>query len=172
MIAVARSSGIAIAFQGVADLRAEGPDRVVVIGTEECQPIEAFVDRRRFSHDPPEGIRRHAEAGWHADAVDPRELAEACTLATDHRCVRVVDLLESEHVAAHLPTIPSGPARVCLSQPWPCRPCPDRLVTCIVNTPLVLAARPPPWCTVVLAVGVCLGWDGVQMPKSARHCHR
>src|SRR3712207_7014276 len=41
------------------------------------QLIEPIVDRRRFRHDPPEGVRRHAKASRHADAVDPRQPAQA-----------------------------------------------------------------------------------------------
>ena len=59
-------------FEGPADLRAERADRVPVVRVQARQLIEPIVDRRRFSHDPSEGVRRHAEAGRHADAVDPR----------------------------------------------------------------------------------------------------
>ena len=45
------------------------------------QPIEPFVDRRRFRHDPPKGVRRHAEASRYADAFDPRKLPQVRALA-------------------------------------------------------------------------------------------
>ena len=61
-------------FDGPADLRAERADRLPVVRVQARQPIEPIVDRRRFRHDPPEGVRRHAEASRHADAFDPREL--------------------------------------------------------------------------------------------------
>ena len=61
-------------FDGPADLRAERADRLPVVRVQARQPIEPFVDGRRFRHDPPEGVRRHAEAGRHADAFDPRKL--------------------------------------------------------------------------------------------------
>ena len=57
-----------------ADLRAERADRLPVVRVQARQPIEPIVDRRRFRHDPPEGVRRHAEASRHADAFDPRQL--------------------------------------------------------------------------------------------------
>jgi hypothetical protein len=41
-------------------------------GVQARQLIEPIVDRRRFRHDPSEGVRRHAKASRHADAVDPR----------------------------------------------------------------------------------------------------
>jgi len=44
------------------------------VGVGARQPIEPFVDGRRFRHDPPEGVRRHAEASRHANAFDPRKL--------------------------------------------------------------------------------------------------
>jgi len=61
-------------FERPADLRAERADRLPVIQVQARQPIEPFVDRRRVRNDPPEGVRRHAEASRHADAFDPRKL--------------------------------------------------------------------------------------------------
>ena len=88
-------------FEGPADLRAERADRLPVVRLQARQPIEPIVDRRRFRHDPPEGVRRHAEASRHADAFDPRELPQVRALAADDRDLRLVDLLETQHVAAH-----------------------------------------------------------------------
>ena len=59
-------------FEGPADLRAERADRLPVVRVQARQLIEPIVDRRRFRHDPSEGVRRHAKASRHADAVDPR----------------------------------------------------------------------------------------------------
>ena len=70
-------------------------------GLQARQPIEPIVDRRRFRHDPPEGVRRHAKAGRHANAFDPRKLSQVRALAADERDLRLVDLLEIQHVAAH-----------------------------------------------------------------------
>ena len=61
-------------FDGPADLRAERADRLLVIQTQAPQPTELIIDRRCFRHDPPEGVRRHAEAVRHMDAFDPRKL--------------------------------------------------------------------------------------------------
>ena len=80
----------------------------------------------RFRHDPPEGLRRHAEAGRHADAFDPRELPQVRALATNDCDLRPVDLLETparRFPSAHLPL---QTLRVCLvppsivpAGPWP-----------------------------------------------------
>ena len=61
-------------FEGPADLRAQCADRLPVIRVQARQPIEPIVDRRRVHHDPPEGVRRHAEASRHADAFNTRKL--------------------------------------------------------------------------------------------------
>ena len=87
-------------FQGAADLRAEGTDRLPVVRLQAGQPIEPIVERRRFRHDPLEGVRRHAKARRHADAFDPRKLPQVGALATDERDLRLIDLLETQHVAA------------------------------------------------------------------------
>ena len=89
-------------FEGPADLRAERADRLPVVRAQARQPIEPIVDRRRFRHDPPERVRRHTEAGRHADAFDPRQLPEVRALAADERDLRPVDLLEAQHVAVGL----------------------------------------------------------------------
>ncbi len=89
-------------FDGPADLRAERADRLPVVRVQARQPIEPIVDRRRFRHDPPERVRRHAEASRHADAVDPRQLPQVRALAADDRDLRLVDLLETQHVAVGL----------------------------------------------------------------------
>ena len=88
-------------FDGPADLRAERADRLPVVRIHARQPIDPFVDRRRFRHDPLEGVRRHAEASRHADAFDPRKLSQVRGLAADERNLRRVDLLEAKHVVAH-----------------------------------------------------------------------
>ena len=61
-------------FEGPADLRAERADRLTVVWTQVRQPIDPLPDGGRVRHDPPEGLRRHAEASRHANAFDPREL--------------------------------------------------------------------------------------------------
>ena len=85
-------------FDGPADLRAERADRLPVVRVQARQLIEPIVDRRRFRHDPPEGVRRHAEAGRHADAFDPRQPAQVRALAADDRDLRLVNLLKIQHV--------------------------------------------------------------------------
>ena len=88
-------------FEGPADLRAERADRLAVVRLQARQPIEPIVDRRRFRHDPLEGVRRHAKASRHADAFDPRKFPQVRALAANDRDLRLVDLLEAQHVAAH-----------------------------------------------------------------------
>jgi hypothetical protein len=60
-------------IDGPADLRAECADRIPVARVQARQVIESIVDRGRFCDDPPEGVRWHAKASRHADAVDPRQ---------------------------------------------------------------------------------------------------
>ena len=98
-------------LEGPADLRAERADPLPVVRVQARQPIEAIVDRRGFPHDPPERVRRHAEAGRHADALDPRELPQVRALAAGDRDLRRVDLFETQHVAAHR-RMPFGAHRV------------------------------------------------------------
>src|SRR6185295_4135078 len=69
------------------------------------QPIEPIVDRRRFGQEPPERVRRDAEAGRHADAFDARKLPQVCALATDDRELRPVDVLETQHVTHPLSSL-------------------------------------------------------------------
>ena len=69
-------------------------------GTQQ-QAIEQVVDRRRFRHDPLEGVRRHAKTSRHAEAFYPRKLTQVRALAANDRDLRLVDLLETQHVAAH-----------------------------------------------------------------------
>ena len=71
---------------------------VPVVRVQARQPIEPIVDRRRSRHDPPEGVRRHAEAVRHADALDPRQPAQVRALAADDRDLRLVNLLKIQHV--------------------------------------------------------------------------
>ena len=99
MIAAATSSGMATAsrVRRISALSARIASRSS--GAQARQPIEPIVDRRRLRHDPPEGVRRHAEARRHADAVDPRQLAQVRALAADDRDLRLVDLFETHHVA-------------------------------------------------------------------------
>ena len=80
-------------FEGPADLRAERADRLPVVRVQARQPIEPIVDRRRVRHDPPEGVRRHAEASRHVDAFNPRKLPQLRALAPNDRDLRLVDLL-------------------------------------------------------------------------------
>ena len=85
-------------FDGPADLRAERADRLPVVRVQARQLIEPIVDRRRFRHDPSEGVRRHAKASRHADAVDPRQPAQVRALAANDRDLHLVDLLQTQHV--------------------------------------------------------------------------
>jgi hypothetical protein len=87
-----------IATATPADLRAERPDRLPVVRVEARQLIEPVVDRRRLRHHPPEGVRRHAEAGRNADAVDAQQGRQVRGLAADDRGPRPVDLVQTHHV--------------------------------------------------------------------------
>jgi hypothetical protein len=85
-------------FDGPADLRAERADHLPVIRVQARQLIEPIVDRRRFRHDPPEGVRRHAKARRHPDAFDPRQLPQVRALAANDRDLHLVNLLKIQHV--------------------------------------------------------------------------
>ena len=95
-------------FEGLTDAGTDRPDCLPVGRVEERQSIETFVDVRCLRQDLPEGVRGHAEAGRHAHAVDPPQLAEACALSADHRDLRLVDLPQMQHVTAHPSTFPVG----------------------------------------------------------------
>ncbi len=105
-------------FDGPADLGAERSNRLSVVRIEPIEPIEPIVDRRCFCQDPLEGVRRHAKARRHPDALDPRKLPEARPLAPNDRDLRLVNLLEVQHVATHpltsLGVDPVNSARVLL----------------------------------------------------------
>jgi hypothetical protein len=58
------------------------------------QSIEPSVDRGRFRHDPPEGVRGNAEANRHAKAFYPRKLPQVRAFAANNRDLRLVDLVE------------------------------------------------------------------------------
>ncbi len=88
-------------FEHPADLRAQRADRLAVVRVQARQPVEPIVERRRLRHDPLERVRRHAIAGRHTDALDSRKLPQMRALAADERDLRLVDLLEPQHVAAH-----------------------------------------------------------------------
>jgi hypothetical protein len=88
-------------FETLPDLRAQGADRLPVFRVQARQLIEPVFDRGRFRHDPLERVRRHAEAGRHADAFDPRQLPEVRALAAHDRDLRLVDLLEIQNVPVH-----------------------------------------------------------------------
>ena len=66
------------------------------------QPIEPIVDRRRLGQDAPEGVRRHAETGRHADAVDPRQLPQVRALATQQVAHTLVALFKQVDPFGHL----------------------------------------------------------------------
>ena len=85
-------------FDGSADLRAERTDRLPVVRMHAGQLIEPVVDRRRRCDDPPERVRGHAEASRHVDAVDPRQNSQVRALAADERELRLVNLVQTQHV--------------------------------------------------------------------------
>ena len=87
-----------------ADLGTQRADRLTGVRLKACQPIEPIVHRLRVHHDPLEGVRRHAKASRHADALDPRKLPQVRALATHDRYLCPVDVLETQHVEAHPPT--------------------------------------------------------------------
>jgi hypothetical protein len=85
-------------LDGPADLPADRSDRLPVVRGQARQLVEPVVDGRRLGHDPPEGVRRDAEAGRHVDAVDPGQRPEMRALAADDRDLALVDLGETPHV--------------------------------------------------------------------------
>jgi hypothetical protein len=88
-------------LEGPSDLRAARADRLPIVGVQARQPVQPILDRRRALHDSPEGVGRHAETSRHADAFDPRKLSQVRALAADDCDLRLVDLPEIQHVAAH-----------------------------------------------------------------------
>src|SRR3954451_893814 len=109
-------------FEGPSDLRAQRADPLAVVRVQARQLIELIVDRWRFPHDPPEGVRRYAEARRYADAFDSRKLPQLRALAADGRDLRLVDLLKTHHVAVRPegvdpPRIASGATAACSSVP-------------------------------------------------------
>jgi len=75
-------------FDGLAELRGARADPVSVVGVQLRQSIERFIDRKRARHDPPERIRRDAEAARHPDPLDPRQLPRLAPLPpTSATCV-------------------------------------------------------------------------------------
>jgi hypothetical protein len=85
-------------FDGPADLRTERADRLPVIRVHARQLIQAILDRRYFRHDPSVRVRRHAEAGRDAYALDPGQLPELRALAANERDLRRVDRVQIPHV--------------------------------------------------------------------------
>ena len=65
------------------------------------KPTQPIVDRRCVRQDPLESVRRHAKARRHSDAFDSRKLPQARPLAANDRDLRLVNLLEVQHVASH-----------------------------------------------------------------------
>ncbi len=138
-------------FNCPADLGAECAHRLPVIRDQARQPIEQLPDRRCLLHDPPEGIRGNTEARRYVDAFDPRKLPKLRAFATNDGDLRLVDLLETQHVVAHPATFPLGPIGPSFRLSITRTPL-VRLVGCIVSTSGALATRPPPWCMFVMAV--------------------
>src|ERR687898_889328 len=98
-------------FEGPADLRAARANRLPVVRVQAGQPIQPILNRRRLLHDPPEAVRRHAKASRHADAFHPRKLSYVRALAAGDCDLRLVDLPETQQVAAHPFTFPFSPRR-------------------------------------------------------------
>ena len=106
-------------FERLADLRAERADPLPVVRVQARQPIEPIVDRWRLPHDPPERVRRHAEARWHADAFDARKLSQIRALATHDRDLRRVDVLQTQHRHRMLhPAHQTAPFMACGQPVW------------------------------------------------------
>ena len=72
-------------FDGLAELRGVPADPVSVVGVQLRQSIERFIDRKRARHDPPERIRRDAEAAGTRMPSISCQLPEARALAADKR---------------------------------------------------------------------------------------
>jgi hypothetical protein len=82
-----------------ADLRTERADRVPVVGVQARQPFQLIIDPRHRRHDLLEGLRRHAKAGRHANAIDSRKLPQVRAFAASERDLRLVDLFKPQHEA-------------------------------------------------------------------------
>src|SRR5205807_6085831 len=95
-------------FEGPSDLRAARANRLPVVRVQPRQPTQPMVKRWRILRDSPKGVRCHAKASRHPDAFDPRKLSQVRALAADDCNLCLVDLLETEHVAAHPFTFPSA----------------------------------------------------------------
>ena len=153
-------------FEGAPDLRAERADRLPVVRVQARQSIEPIVDRRRSRHDPPKRLRRHAEAGRHADAFDPRQLPQVRALAADDRDLRLVDLMETQHVAAHPLTFLSrlgyrGVVRRCRRRP-----------PANVSSPANISpVGPPPAITTACSVKATLRPDTPTTTQAFRSSH-
>ena len=88
-------------FDSEADLGAQLTDRLMVVQVQHRQSIELIVDRRRIRDDLLEGVRRHAKSSRYVETFDARQLAEVRALAANERDLRLVDLVETQHVAGH-----------------------------------------------------------------------
>jgi len=88
-------------LDGPANVHAQRANRVLVVGREARQPIESTIHEGRFRQNPPERIRRDAEARRHADALDAQQLAHMRALAAGNGDLRLVDLLEIHQLAMH-----------------------------------------------------------------------
>jgi hypothetical protein len=88
-------------FEDRASLCAERANRLPVVRLQVRQPIKLIVDRWRLRDDPAEGVRGDAEARRHADVFDPQEFAKVRALTANDCDLRLIDLLKTQHVAAH-----------------------------------------------------------------------
>jgi hypothetical protein len=137
---IARDGGV---VDGPAELRAERADRLPVVRVQARQLIKPIVDRPRLRHDPSEGVRRHAKASGHADALDPRQPAQLRALAANDGDLRLVDLVKAQHVLLdHRDTSEAAPGL---------RPFRDR--PAILPHGPGLAASPPVRCSVKVGSG-------------------
>ena len=92
-------------FDDPADFRADRADRVAVVELQSRQVDRSHATTAR-RHDSFEGVGRHAESGWYVDAFDPRQLSQVRAFTADDRDLRLVDVVEVQHVAVH-PVTPS-----------------------------------------------------------------
>ncbi|GAA3207107.1 hypothetical protein GCM10020256_02560 [Streptomyces thermocoprophilus] len=72
-------------LDGPADARAENAESFPVVGAGVRQLLQQIPDGGRARDGAPVRVRGDAEAVRHADAVDPRERAQLCSLAADVR---------------------------------------------------------------------------------------
>ena len=143
-----QTAGYLDRFEGLTDAGTDRPDCFPVGRVQERQAIETFVDHRCLRQDLPEGIRGHAEAGRHTYAIDPPNSPRRAPFPpTTATCVWSISRRSNTSPLIH-PPFPVGFHRAPDFVAADGRADgPVRAAACIVSRSVVLAASPPPACT-------------------------